>query len=296
MMPGFTGQRRARPGVIASPVSRWADLSPSIRVSRSIRTTVVALRPPALGSLLIGVTPDQLGERLPEPFGGGAAFAEGPVDPAARCLGEAIAQSAFLRIAPVRVSSGEPAVDLAVAVVPDGEPGGDCGRVPLLLLQQFGLVGVGCFGGGDVEDPAAQGLQCFGVERLSLVSSWASALATSRGSRSSGSSARARRMASACSAWTRPSASALAGRARGSEAVREPHRPVCRGPGGAGGDGVPVRGGGGAGEAGDLGAVGVGQDPGLELGDLGGAVELCEGAVVSAGSIDQTGTSTMGEL
>ena len=66
-----------------------------------------------------------------------------------------------------------------------------------------------------------------------------------------------------------PAASAVPGQVVGLETVGEPHRAVGRGAGGAGGVGVPVRGRGGAGVAGDLGPVGVGQQPGLELGELG---------------------------
>ncbi len=53
------------------------------------------------------------------------------------------------------------------------------------------------------------------------------------------------------------------------EALGEPHRPVRRDPGGGRGVGVPVRGRGGTGGRGDLGPVGVGQQPGLELHQLG---------------------------
>ena len=57
---------------------------------------------------------------------------------------------------------GEPAVDLAVAVVPHRQPGGG-GGVAFFSLQQFGFVGVGGVGGGDLEDVPAQLLEGFGV-------------------------------------------------------------------------------------------------------------------------------------
>ena len=103
---------------------------------------------------------------------------------------------------------GEPAVDLAVAVVPHGQPGRG-GGVAFLAFEQFGFVGVGGVGGGDLEDVPAQLLEGFGVVVGGECRAGAARpCRVMSGSRSSGSSVRARRMASACSTWTRPSASA----------------------------------------------------------------------------------------
>ncbi len=57
---------------------------------------------------------------------------------------------------------GELAVDLAVPVVPHGQPGG-CGGGAFLAFEQGGLVGVGGVGAGDLEDVLAEVLEGFGV-------------------------------------------------------------------------------------------------------------------------------------
>jgi hypothetical protein len=62
---------------------------------------------------------------------------------------------------------GEPAVDLAVSVLPHREPARGLG-VPFFLLQQFGLVGVGGVGSHDFQEPAPEPLQRAGVEVLGL--------------------------------------------------------------------------------------------------------------------------------
>ena len=51
---------------------------------------------------------------------------------------------------------------LAVPVVPDHQPGGGLG-VAFLAFQQGCFVGVGGVGVDDLEDPAAENLQRFGV-------------------------------------------------------------------------------------------------------------------------------------
>ncbi len=85
-------------------------------------------------------------------------------------------------------------------------------------------------------------------------------------------------MASACSTWIRPSASAVAG-----EVVvgRGLGRAASRGAPAAGelwSVGVPVRGRGGTGLGAELGLVGVGQQSGLQLGELGlRGLHLCDG-------------------
>jgi hypothetical protein len=63
---------------------------------------------------------------------------------------------------------GEPAVDLAVPVLPQVQPGRG-GRVPLFLLEELGFVGVGGRGVDDLEQAAAQDLQGLGVERGRLL-------------------------------------------------------------------------------------------------------------------------------
>ena len=152
--------------------------------------------------------------------------------------------------------------------------------------------------------------------RSSRMAWWASAAsgqATSRMWRprclSALASCSAARSSRCCSAWTRSLGSRSSGRsAQGPEdglglidmdgaggerlagevvvleALGEPHRPVCLGPGGPGGVGVPVRGRGGTGGRGHLGPVGVGQEPGLELGQLGlRGLDLVEGGGGLAG-------------
>ena len=62
---------------------------------------------------------------------------------------------------------GEPAVDLAVSVLPHREPGGG-GRVAFLAFEELGLVGVGGIRGHDLQEPASEPLQRAGVEVLGL--------------------------------------------------------------------------------------------------------------------------------
>ena len=99
---------------------------------------------------------------------------------------------------------GESAVGLAVSVVPHHQPGGGCG-VAFFLLQQLGFVGVGGVGGDEVEDPAAEDLEGFGVELGGLVEQVRFGLLDELPGRGrSGSSASACRITWACSTWTAP--------------------------------------------------------------------------------------------
>ena len=63
-----------------------------------------------------------------------------------------MAWRAFFRAAPSRAGEGEPAVDPAVPVDPQDQPARGPG-VPLFLLQEGGVVGVGGVGVDDLQQP-----------------------------------------------------------------------------------------------------------------------------------------------
>src|SRR4051812_43861096 len=99
----------------------------------------------------------------PSRSGVGRRSPSGPL--AAWCLGEAMAHSALVSIAPVMVSRVNRPWPPAVAVLVDGEPGGR-GRGTFFPLEQGGFVGVGGLGGDHFEDPPTQDPQCLGVVAL----------------------------------------------------------------------------------------------------------------------------------
>ncbi len=128
-------------------------------------------------------------------------------------------------------------MDLAVAVVVHHQPGGGLG-VAFLAFEQGWLRGRRRRRGrrprGSVRPRCFRALASWSAASSSRC---CSAFSRTSGSRSSGSSARARRMASACSTWTRPSAKRGPGGVVALEAVGEPHRPVRGGAGGPGAGG-----------------------------------------------------------
>jgi hypothetical protein len=92
-----------------------------------------------LGELLGGVALDQLDEGLAEALGGGFALTQGSL--AGEMPGCGQREQVLLEHGAGQGGvDGEPAVELAVPVVPHGQPGGGLG-VALFLLQERGLVG-----------------------------------------------------------------------------------------------------------------------------------------------------------
>ena len=124
---------------------------------------------------------------------------------------------------------GESAVDLAVPVVADvsrvAAPRRRVPRVPA------GLASWASAASGEATSRMwrPRCLRALASWSAARSSRWCSAFSTTSGSRSSGRSARARRIASACSTCTRPAARAARVRSRPSRAVGEPHRPVGSG-------------------------------------------------------------------
>ena len=102
MIPASQARRRAAPGEMGSPVSRWAALSfahQRVELHEDDHGGVEAAGP---GELLGRVAPDHLDEGLSEALGVGLRSPSGPL--LARCLGAANANSAFFNMAPVTVS------------------------------------------------------------------------------------------------------------------------------------------------------------------------------------------------
>ena len=112
------------------------------------------------GEPLGGVALDHLDEGVAEPLGGGPSFPERSLGGAV--FGGGVGVEGLLEHGAGQGVEGEPAVDLAAAVVPHRQPGRG-GGVAFLALEQFGFVGVGGVGGGDLEDVPAQLLEGFGV-------------------------------------------------------------------------------------------------------------------------------------
>ncbi len=129
-------------------------------------TTTVALTPPAFGRSLGGVAVDQLGESAAQAFGAGLPLAERPVG-RGLVFGGGEGQEGLLERGAGEGVEGEPAVDLAVSVLPHREPGGG-GRVAFLAFEELGFVGVGGVGVDDFQEPASEPFQRAGVEVLGL--------------------------------------------------------------------------------------------------------------------------------
>ena len=264
MIPASQARRRARRGrwSLRCRAGRFQPTHEGVEVHEDHDGGVEAA---GLGEVLGRVALDQFDEGLPEPFGGGPAFAEGALGGAVFGGGQGV--QVLLEHRAGEGVEGEPAVDLAVPVLVHGQPGG-CGGVAFLAFEQGGFVGVGGLGAGDLEDPAAEVLEGLGVEGsgqleqvlLGLDQSWG------RGRRA-GPRGRG--------GWPRPArhGAGPGERGPGEVVVLETWAsrvdrcaatrvvvvawacqfavevaPVCRG---------------------DLGAVGVGQQPGLELHQLG---------------------------
>ena len=159
--PGFAGQPAGGAGGDGFAGVEVGCFESAHQGLDGIRTTAVALRPPALGRLLGGVALDEFDEGLAEPLGGGAAFAEGSLG--GLVLGGGDREQGLLEHGAGEAGvDGESAVGLAVPVVPDHQPGGGLG-VAFLASNRAGFVGVGGVGVDDLEDPAAEDLQRLGV-------------------------------------------------------------------------------------------------------------------------------------
>ena len=108
-----------------------------------------------LGEVLRADAFDELGERAAHPLRVRVGAATPAPSVAATCLGAASARSIFFSIAPCDGGQGEPAVDLAVAVVGHREPA-RLGGLGFFLLEEVGLVLVGEVGCDDLEEPPAE--------------------------------------------------------------------------------------------------------------------------------------------
>ena len=130
-------------------------------------------------------------------------------------------------------------------------------------------MGVGGVGGGDDQDVAAEVLERFGVEGGGLLEQVAFGLLGELGVEVGGQVREGAEDGLGLLDVETAGGEGGAGQVVGLKAGGEPHRPVGLDPGGAGGVGVPVRGRGRPGVGGELDLVGVGQESGFELGELG---------------------------
>ncbi len=210
MIPASQASRRAAPGEMVSPVSSWAAFEAAHQRLQGHGDHDGGGEPTGLREAVGGVALDVLDEGLAEPLRCRPAFTHRTE----RTLGGLVSGGGdrpqrLLQGGAGQGVQGEPAVDLAVAVVPQGQPGRGRGGA-FLLLQQAGLVGVGGLGGDDLEDPPAQDTEGFGVVVGGEVEQPLSRLP--RGSRPRGrrgARPARRRITSACSTWILPSASAV---------------------------------------------------------------------------------------
>ena len=175
---------------------------------------------------------------------------------------------AFLSIPPCQGGEGELALDLAVAGLPHREAGGLRG-LALLLLEQFALVGVGGLGVDHLQHPTAEDLEGLGVVVLGqgdqvLGAPFPQVGLVGQGVDGGADHCRLLGEHVACG-HRLPQCLVLLERGRQADAL------VGRGPGGVRGVGVP------AGDAGVVEGVGVGEDPGFQLG----------GPVHQMGQLDQ---------
>ena len=269
MMPASQAIRRASAAEMTPPVSSWAALRPPDQGLQGHGDHDGGVEPAGLGEPLGRVALDQLDEGLAEPLGG--RLGGRPAGPReARCLGAARAKSAFLSIAPVNAES---VVNLPWSLPwPSSHTFNRAAAAASCSSRCSSLASWASAGSGSMTSSSRR-------PRIRRVLAswwaaspirWASALATSSGSRSSGSSSRAQVMTSACSTCSRPSASAVRVSVVLLERSGEPGLAVGFAAGELGVVGQPVRGRGGAGVVAEVDLVGVGEDPGLELGDLGG--------------------------
>lgn len=132
-------------------------------VSRGIQGDHGGVEATGVREAVGGVALDVLGEGLPKAFGRGLALVQGSL--AGAVLGGGEREECLLEHRAGEAVEGEPAVELAVAVLPHRQASG-CGGVALLLLQELRLVLVGLVGGDDLEKAAREVLQRFGVEVL----------------------------------------------------------------------------------------------------------------------------------
>ena len=185
------------------------------------------------------------------------------------CLGAANAWSAFLSGGAGQGGvEGEPAVGLAVAVVPHRQPGRR-GRGAFLALEEFGFVGVGGVGVDDLEQAAAEDLQGLGVELAGLLDQVGLGVGDQVGVEVVGEVVDRPGDHLGLLHMQVTSGEGRAGRLVGVQCRREPDRPVSGRAGEGGVVGEPVRGRGGTGLAGHVDGLGVGEQPGLQLGQLG---------------------------
>jgi hypothetical protein len=205
----------------------------------------------------------------------GEAFAEGTLAGAVSGCGQG--EEVLLEHRPGGAVDGEPAAHLAVPVVPDGQPGGR-GGVAFLAFEERGFVGVGGLGGGDLEGVSAQVLEGLGVVVGGLLEQVPLGLVDQVGVEVGGEVGQGAEdglgllHVDPALGQRGPGVLALL------EPVGEPHRPMRRRSGGSRLVGVPVRGRGRAGGGGQVDPVGVRQEPGLELGQLGSrGLDLGEG-------------------
>ena len=135
MIPASHASRRAWPALIDSPVSRFAACEAAEEGVEGHGDDDGGVDPAGLREVLGGVAVDQLGERPAQAFRGRASARR-----AARgrglVFGGGEGQEGLLERGAGEGVEGEPAVDLAVSVLPHREPGGG-GRVAFLALQEL---------------------------------------------------------------------------------------------------------------------------------------------------------------
>ena len=148
MIPAWHARLRARAAEMGWPVSTCAVLRPPIRDSRRHRDDEGGVDAAGLGEPVGGVALDELGERLSHPLRARAAFAERTQR--GLVFGGGERQERLLSMAPSEGVEGEPAVHLAVSVLPHREPGVG-GGLAFFSVRGVWRCGRRRSGGGDLD-------------------------------------------------------------------------------------------------------------------------------------------------